>query len=118
MSKKDRLRAEAGMVFRNGGLIPSGSLVKRVEKVVSNKSGVIDKLVGNWKKDMRKEIKKQGLVYLTDFNLEVQLKENMATMESNHMLKQMSLSISLTEDDVRQAMVRTLGEMKKEYKVE
>jgi ribosomal protein S6 len=117
MSKKDRLRAMSGMVFRSGQLVPSESLVKRVEKVISNKSGVIDKLVGTWKKDMRKEIKKQGLSYLTDFNIEAQLKENMATIESNHMLKQLALSIALTEDDVKEAMIRTLAEMKSELKV-
>lgn len=118
MSKKDRLRALGGMVFRGGRLVPSKSLVNRVEKVISNKSGVINKLVGNWKKDMRKEIKKQGITYLTNFDLDAQLKENMATIESNHILKQLALSIALTEDDVRQAMIRTLGEMKKEYRVE
>jgi len=118
MSKKDRLRASMGMVFRGGRLVPAGTLVKRVEKVISDKPGVIDKLVGNWKKDMRKEVKKQGVSYLTEFDLEAQLKENMATIESNHMLKQLALSISLTEDDVREAMIRTLGEVKKEYGIE
>jgi hypothetical protein len=66
---------------------------------------------------MRKEIKKQGISYLTNFDLEARLKENMATIESNHMVKQLALSISLTEDDVREAMIRTLAEMKKEYGV-
>jgi hypothetical protein len=118
MSKrKDRLRAMSGMVFRSGEIVASASLVKRVEKVISDKPRVINKLIGNWKGDMRKEIKKQGISYLTNFDLEARLKENMATIESNHMVKQLALSISLTEDDVREAMIRTLAEMKKEYGV-
>ena len=76
---------------------------------------MIDKLVNTWKRDMKKEVKKQGLSYLTGFNLEVQLKENMAEIERNSTLRTLAKSINLSEDDVRQAMVRCLGEMKKEY---
>jgi len=115
--KKDRERAKMGMVFRGGQLVAADKLVKRVEKVLDNKAGVIDKLVNTWKKGMRKEIKKQGLSYLTGFNLEVQLKENMVEIERNFTLRTLAKSINLSESDVRQAMERTLVEMKNEYNV-
>lgn len=118
MSKKDRLRfLTTGLVYRNGKLIPS-HLVKKVESVMQDKQGVIDKLVDTWKRDMRKEIKDKGLSYLTEFDLEKQLKENMDTIQSNFTLRTMARSINLTEEDVRNAMERTLADMRIEYKID
>ena len=117
MSKrKKRERARAGLLFRDGKLIPAG-LVKKVEKVMDNKSGVIDKLVATWKKDMRKEIKNQGVSYLSEFDLEAQLGENMEEIEKNFTLRTLAKSIKLTEDDVKQAMEKCLQEMKEEYNI-
>lgn len=115
MSKKDRLRfLKAGLVFRSGSLV-SPKLVERVESAISDKQDIIGKLIDTWKKDIRREIKKQGISYLVDFDIALRLKENMETIESNHMLKALSKSINLTEDDVREAMETTLSQMKSEY---
>jgi hypothetical protein len=116
--KERKARIEAGLEQpRSVTNIVTEGLVRRVESFGNNKEGAINKLVGNWKKDMRKQIKKQGIGYLTEFNLEKEFKENLQTIESNHMVKQLVMFLRITNDEIKEAMIKTLAEMKEEYGV-